>query len=460
MKTLYLHIGSHKCASTSIQRSLRISKNVLAKNGFSYFHENINGEPKFNANSWLEYKPEYFAKGKGAKVRQVEKLFEKAAACDRNVIVSSENFSWIFEGDQVGKIYNAARRHFDNVKIIVYIRRQDKIAVSHHQQGSRTRDGFILPASFLYGHGNRALPENSAMVSKYLDYNEKISLWTSYFGKESLVIRIFEEDQLIGNDPVVDFYDILNINKGFKKLRINQSKGFEATKIGHLLIENGLSDGIFPQMIFRKCSDSGKSLPSQADARNFYDFYRESNIQLNNIFNITQTNPAVFNDDFSSYPETPEDIWNEDSANAAISHILTALKPLAQLRPSDLSLALLSMEESDPDERKRLEKILKYLEKFERAKYVTEKETFFDKIIRLHETVADSVKSLFISKKEKVSEKEDAPALPSDFDESTYLKLNKDVADSKVDPAEHYLNHGIAEGRRYRTSWIERKDES
>lgn len=33
------------------------------------------------------------------------------------------------------------------------------------------------------------------------------------------------------------------------------------------------------------------------------------------------------------------------------------------------------------------------------------------------------------------------------FDSDWYLERNQDVARSGIDPAEHYLNHGAAEGR-------------
>lgn len=42
------------------------------------------------------------------------------------------------------------------------------------------------------------------------------------------------------------------------------------------------------------------------------------------------------------------------------------------------------------------------------------------------------------------------PSLPADFDPAEYLKIHKDVADAKLDAAKHYLNHGFAEGRRYK----------
>lgn len=42
--------------------------------------------------------------------------------------------------------------------------------------------------------------------------------------------------------------------------------------------------------------------------------------------------------------------------------------------------------------------------------------------------------------------------LPADFDVEAYLLHNPDVAAAKVDPTEHFLRHGLAEGRRYKFS--------
>ena len=42
--------------------------------------------------------------------------------------------------------------------------------------------------------------------------------------------------------------------------------------------------------------------------------------------------------------------------------------------------------------------------------------------------------------------------LPADFVGSEYLELHPDVKSAGVDPAQHYLTHGIQEGRRYKHS--------
>jgi hypothetical protein len=42
--------------------------------------------------------------------------------------------------------------------------------------------------------------------------------------------------------------------------------------------------------------------------------------------------------------------------------------------------------------------------------------------------------------------------IPLDFDPQTYLDCNPDVSAARCDPRDHYLRHGILEGRRYRSA--------
>lgn len=51
---------------------------------------------------------------------------------------------------------------------------------------------------------------------------------------------------------------------------------------------------------------------------------------------------------------------------------------------------------------------------------------------------------------QKVRKRIRTPALPNDFDPDSYYRLNPDVAAARLDAAAHYLDHGKAEGRRYR----------
>lgn len=50
----------------------------------------------------------------------------------------------------------------------------------------------------------------------------------------------------------------------------------------------------------------------------------------------------------------------------------------------------------------------------------------------------------------EVAAMEQGTSLPADFDGATYLRLHPDVLAAGDDPASHYLNHGIQEGRSYK----------
>jgi len=69
------------------------------------------------------------------------------------------------------------------------------------------------------------------------------------------------------------------------------------------------------------------------------------------------------------------------------------------------------------------------------------------------ETSAARIRKLLTLKKRKVdtqSARDEMASLPDDFDGSRYLEIHPDVAKAGMNPALHYLRHGIREGRRYK----------
>jgi hypothetical protein len=70
---------------------------------------------------------------------------------------------------------------------------------------------------------------------------------------------------------------------------------------------------------------------------------------------------------------------------------------------------------------------------------------------RAEEAAAPKPRKSFLSRAtDAVTQKTDQPGLPADFDAEQYYRWNPDVALSGSDAATHYLQHGKAEGRRYR----------
>lgn len=121
-KTLYLHIGFHKTGTTAIQSCLSENYDLFLKHGYHLpripshvrgYHHNIAWE--------LRRHPSF-----SSKVGKIDDLLRTIQSVDTpRVIVSSEEFCKcnLEEITRLGRILDA----FD-VKVIVYLRRQDQFA--------------------------------------------------------------------------------------------------------------------------------------------------------------------------------------------------------------------------------------------------------------------------------------------------------------------------------------------
>ena len=310
MKKLFLHIGSHKTATTAIQTALFARRDELKQHGLSVFVTPRSRTDKETscANSWIDCPSADIRKGVGAYIRDLVGLKERLASLPGDVVLSAENFSWLFSKDEIDRLAEHVREIFEEVQIIVYLRRQDRQAISHHQEGAKL---LAQAARAYYSGGGRALPSGRDHYDEYLDYHARLRLWGDAFGFDRVTVRLFEPARLKDGDPVVDFFECLGVPVECKMERVNESYGFQRTKLGHLL-------GQYPRgsltTMLRELPDAGhKLLPSREDALAFYDRYRASNRELNDLFKLTSTE-SLFEDDFSFYPECAEDQWDEESS--------------------------------------------------------------------------------------------------------------------------------------------------
>lgn len=316
-KTLYLHIGLHKTGTTSIQKALVDNLNTLSLHGYTPFTKQIRKTKKLTAcSNFLFQQRENIQKG--LFVDNKKELEYEISKFDTNVIISAESMSFIFCQNELMELKNIFSKYFEQIKIIVYLRRQDIQVVSHKSESSK---GWKIDTSFFEKSISTALPLYQEYLNQYLDYNRKVSLWADVFHKENIIIRNYEK--LYKNDVIADFFQIFNIGD-IESCHYNRSQGLKATKIGYLMNEFE----IHPFSHIRKNltqsidNDRLKMLPSANEAKNFYDNFQKSNIELNQAYNISKENEAIFNNDFSMYPERPRQLWDEKSANEAICSII------------------------------------------------------------------------------------------------------------------------------------------
>lgn len=352
-RKIYIHIGSHKTGTTSIQKALFENKNILTENNIKFFYIKPVGKKSLPGNSsdWIRFDYDNLVNSSID-----SSLARRLADAGENVLISTEYFSWIFRREYIEEFYRQLSEYFDDFKIICYIRRQDSLIVSHYQQASHT---FNAPANYFFGNTNSPLPAYQKHFDHYYDYNSRLGMWADVFGDKNMDIRVFQKDRLIKGDVVNDFFDIIAMPLRYAVSRENESWDFASVRTGHIM--NQVNDPGPLMTKLRKCLEMRKSksntiinfrefLPARTHAIEFYNRYKSSNCLLNARFNISDI-PAIFNEEFNYYPESGSDEWDEKTANYAILNVLHCINQLPCLDENEIDLIrdlAVKLEKKDP----------------------------------------------------------------------------------------------------------------
>lgn len=233
-KSLFIHIGCHKTGTTSIQQALAANNVALAKKGIQFYYRDYfsgnNLAPQLH--SWMGFDLDIGIVPDGMRIRDAEKLAQELSQIKKDVIISSENFSFLFDREEISSLQKALSQHFPEIKIICYIRRQDQHVISHHQEGSKIAR---RPEYDLFGHSPRAIPPYEAKHDLYLDYHTRLGMWADAFGDQNLVISVFDREKLLNGDVVADFFDVIGVDEFLPVGEKNTSLSAAQVKVGHLV---------------------------------------------------------------------------------------------------------------------------------------------------------------------------------------------------------------------------------
>ena len=281
-KTIYFHIGTHKTGSTAIQKFLLDNQKILHDFNFNY--------------------NEYISNG----INHME-LSHKVELWDNinlnpksNYIFSSEDFYYSFFQEQKNiNILNVLKRNKDkfrnhNIKIIIYLRRQDLFLESLNNEIIK-RHGFFGKFS-------------ESIVS--MDYEKALSQIADILGKGNLIIRPYEKRQFLNNNILDDFLSILGLDLTdeykIEKRVINPSLTTEKmeftryinmldlpigfrTQISRLIINSTLNSN--EATLFRK-----QGLISPQEAKTLLEKYKEGNEKIAKEF-LGRENGKLFYDE-------------------------------------------------------------------------------------------------------------------------------------------------------------------
>ena len=208
-----LHIGTHKTGTSSIQMALHTHREELLKAGVLYppIEDNYNhrelavllqspeGEQKLSVwfddiSSKVKQQPinKVIISAEALYFFKISELIKKEDGRNHSAI-TAETYR-----KKLLKLRSLISDNFD-IKILIYIRRQDRFLESAFNQ--------IVKGTFLF---SGTIDDAFEGLSVYMDYYQVLNLWSEVFGKENIIVRVYEKQQLIGGS-VKDFLQAIDL---------------------------------------------------------------------------------------------------------------------------------------------------------------------------------------------------------------------------------------------------------
>ena len=228
---LYLHIGTEKTGTTSIQhflyenieklkeKKIYLSQSIDFPNNRSLvemFNDNLKQNEFYIEKSILdENQRKIFFQELDKKIQNE---FKKASLSFDKMIITSEHFHSVLTNiNQIKSLKNFLNKFFKKIKIICYFREQSEVAVSWY---STTIKGGSTQGinKFLISHNVN--PDNH-----YFNYYDFLKKWSDVFGKENIVPIIFNFRNKNNDELIKSFLDQID-----NQLIISEFKNFNLRK--------------------------------------------------------------------------------------------------------------------------------------------------------------------------------------------------------------------------------------
>lgn len=339
MKRAILHIGTEKTGTTSIQKFLFENRSKLCASGLLF-----PASAGFISNQRLvvygKKAPEQDLAGPSLDVTDAIALsqwkeqfvmehcsevlaFQARHVDDSTVIYSAEHLqSRLTTVDEIKRIAHLLRPLFDEVRILVYLRRQDRYALSAHSTSVRGGD----PNMFAF--------ERLNAVGPYYNYRMLLERWSAVFGAQNIDVRVFEKNRLQGHDVVTDFRNVTGVNNSCPDLPLPASvnEALSHTALMILRTFNALAANDPTLRDFSKHDlrpflldaveaiqdEFGRMLPARSSAIQFYESFQDDNVWIAEQW----LDGSGFEEGFAEYPEVAAPMPAMDDLDAKLDTLI------------------------------------------------------------------------------------------------------------------------------------------
>lgn len=308
----FLHIGTVKTGTTSIQRFLQDNKNELKKHKF-YYPQSILYKKENPQHIFLEHiakqiyiktknNPNNFIKYLNSEriIRTLKQEIEKNK--DKTFIFSSECISFFLDIEEKIKALKLFLNYlgFDDIKIILYLRNQADLMVSLSSEDLKRG---LIKASY------EIKPQEHEHIYTF-DYDILCSRYSDIFGKENFIPRIFQKDDFFKEDLIKDFLHILGIKDYDFIFPKNKNESLNLLGFEFLSIFNKYNNNM--DDIPSSCSDvlcfydkNLKFMPPKQSYEAYLKYFEDSNEKVRKKF-FPDRERLFTKKDLSTYQENYE----------------------------------------------------------------------------------------------------------------------------------------------------------
>lgn len=200
-KVCYLHIGTMKTGTTTIQDFLWINRELLAERYGILYPKSIKNFEYLNDHNPIT---DYFFDENNSFISQPLKDFRKEIVEYDRCIISSENIQWKFCDELILKKFRNFLLDcgFTQIRVIVYLRNPADLFVSMCSQD--LKDG-EKHQTF-----TKNIQDNPKMM-RLCDYRRTLMEYESVFSKENIIVRLFDIKEFKNGNLIEDFLWCLKI---------------------------------------------------------------------------------------------------------------------------------------------------------------------------------------------------------------------------------------------------------
>ena len=362
-----IHIGTEKTGSTSLQHFLAENRPQLAAQGILYpitpgatCHTRLmtyclNNNRQDDSHVYMGLlDPERRRQWQQKFANELNQELTQASANGiSTVIFSSELFhSRLTHPEEITALKALLSPYFDSIRVLIYLRRQDELAVSLYS----TRLKYCENDA---GYFNEQDPH-----SAFFNYSILLHLWAEVFGHSNINARVFSKTKLLQGDLIYDACQQLGINS--QHLSASPAHNPSLNQHGQVFLArfnqhvpfyqqdklNPARFGVIEAMEQLFSGPAGR--PDRASAIDYYQAFSTSNQLVSEYY---FNGEALFDDDFSHYPEQADDVAFD---NTMLMDVAAKLWLIQKQQTQDKQNQLLDNLTEHPDLHHQLECLADY----------------------------------------------------------------------------------------------------